>query len=70
MLYSLLAQPTVEVGQVVVKVGLANLCVPSGNVLYKRAEVNTVQPLNWIVKDCIEDVVDANWSWLMVRTRW
>ncbi len=43
--------PHVEVGQVVVKVGLANLHVCSGDVVDKRAEVDTVQALNWIVED-------------------
>jgi hypothetical protein len=29
-------------------------------VLDKCAEVDTVQALDWIVEDCIEDVVDGN----------
>ncbi len=51
--------PHVEVGQVVVKVGLAYLCVRSCNVVDKRAEVNTIQAVNWIVKNSIEYVVDC-----------
>jgi hypothetical protein len=38
--------PRVEVGQVVVKVGLANLRILSGNVLDKLADVDTVQALD------------------------
>ena len=38
--------PCVEVGQVVVKVGLANLRILSGNVLDKLADVDTVQALD------------------------
>jgi hypothetical protein len=51
--------PHIEVGQVAVKVGLANLRVHSFYVLDKHAEVDTIQALNQIVKDCIEYVVNG-----------
>ncbi len=28
--------------------------------LYKHAEVDTIQPIDWIVKDCIVDVIDGS----------
>ncbi len=52
--------PHVEVGQVVIEVGLANLRVRSGNVLDKHAKVDTVQALNRIVEDCVEYVVNGS----------
>jgi hypothetical protein len=51
--------PGIDVGQVVVEVGLANLCIRSGNVLDKHVEVDMVQALNRIKVDCVEYFVDG-----------
>jgi len=49
----------VEFGNVVVKVGLADLGVRCENVLHKRAEVDAVKSFRWIVKDGVVDVIDG-----------
>ncbi len=55
-----LGQSGVELGQVVIKVGLAKLHIRSCDVLDKHAEVNTVQALDRIVDDCVAYVVNGS----------
>jgi hypothetical protein len=59
---SLCRQPKVRVivGQVIIEVGLAYPRVGTSNVVDKRAEVDTVQALNWIIEDDIEYVIDGS----------
>jgi len=49
----------VELGHVVVQVGLADLGVRGQDVLDQRAEVDAVESFRWIVKDGVVDVVDG-----------
>ena len=50
---------SVEVGYVVIQVGLADLGVCSENVLDTRAWVDAVKSFCWIVKDGVVDVIDG-----------
>ncbi len=52
--------PCVETSQAFIKVRLAYLRIHSGNVLNKHAEVDTVQTLDRIVEDSVEDVVNGS----------
>ena len=50
----------VELGRVIVQVGLADLGVRGQDVLDQCAEVNAVEAFGWIIENGIVDVVDGS----------